>query len=146
MVEIETKLKGDLSAGLDGFFDDIKGKILLSGVAAMARVIYNEVKLNTSGVRKGGPGDPPGQVTGTLNKAIYRVYAESDSTDDRKIYRVSVNKRTAPHWHLVEFGTSRMAARPYIRPAFDRVPEAIVIGMRRMRERIANRTASGENE
>jgi len=39
MVEIETKLKGDLSAGLDGFFDDIKGKILLSGVAALFVVL-----------------------------------------------------------------------------------------------------------
>lgn len=30
------------------------------------------------------------------------------------------------YWHLVEFGTSRTAARPYIRPAFDQNTEHLI--------------------
>ena len=31
----------------------------------------------------------------------------------------AVDRKQAPHAHLLEFGTSRMAAKPYFRPAVD---------------------------
>ena len=126
MVELNTNLKGDMITGLDAFEERIKGAALLSGAAAMARVFYDEVKLNTSPPRMG-------RKTGNLHNAVYRVYAHDRSAEDRKIYRVSVNHKKAPHWHLLEFGTSRMPAHPYIRPAFDRAQAAIDAGMDRMR-------------
>ena len=126
MVEIDTKLKGDMITGLDAFEARIKGAALLSGAAAMARVFYDEVKLNTSPPRMG-------RKTGNLHNAVYRVYADDKSADDRKVYRVSVNHKKAPHWHLLEFGHSRAPAHPFIRPAFDRAKDAIEAGKERMR-------------
>ncbi len=141
MLNIETKLTGNLVADLDKFEASIKDSVIFSGAAAMARVIYDEVKLNTSGARKTGmPLDPPGVKTGTLNNAIYRVYAADRSSQYVKVYRVSVNKSKAPHWHLLEYGHSRAPAHPFIRPAWDHVQRAIAAGKARMAERLSDGT------
>lgn len=139
MIEVGYNLTGDLLGALDGFEKAIQEKVVLSGVAAMARVIYDEVKINTSGARAhaGRPGDPPDSITGTLDKAIYRAYAMERSAGEVKIYKVSVNKSKAPHWHLVEYGHSRAPAHPYIRPAASKMPAAIAAGKERMRDRLA---------
>lgn len=137
MIDIGVNLSGDIMSGLDNFEKAIKEQVILSGVAAMGKVIYDEVKLNTSGARKTGrPLDPPGVKTGTLDRAIYRVYSPEASSDGRKVYKVSVNKSKAPHWYLVEFGSSRAPAHPYIRPAAAKIPEAIKAGQLRMTERM----------
>lgn len=130
MVEIKTNLSSDITAGLDKFAAKVSGDITLSGVAAMANVIYLEVKSNAS---------PPriGRVTGNLHDAIYRAYSPERSTDTTKIYHVSVNKSKAPHWFMVEHGTSKMAARSYLRKSLDRMQDAIKAGSERMRERLA---------
>jgi HK97 gp10 family phage protein len=131
MINIETRFSGNLEGALDKFEASIQGQVLISGVAAMARVIYDEVKLNAS---------PPrlGLKTGKLFNAIYRVYSPELSSDTVKYYKVSVNKSKAPHWHLLEYGTSRAPAHPFIRPAFNRMSDAITAGQVRMQERIGN--------
>lgn len=130
---VEGKLNGDFEADLSRFEKKIQEKVLFSGAAAMGRVIYDEVKLNAS---------PPrlGRKTGNLSNAIYWAYSPEKSTDSQKTYRVSWNKSKAPHGHLIEFGTSKMAAHPFLRPAFSRVNEAIRIGKERMAERMASET------
>ncbi len=122
MVEIQTALKENFAAQLDSFEKEIKDTVLLSGVAAMAVVIYDEARARVP-VR-----------TGLLQSAIYRTYSKERSTDDLKTYRISWNKKKAPHGHLIEFGTSRMKAEPFMRPAFAKVNEAIEAGRNRMRE------------
>jgi len=138
MINIETKLSGDVLEGIDKFEAKLKDSVIFSGAAAMARVIYDEVLLNTSGLRQtGAPGGPPGVKTGTLHNAVYRVYSSDNSSDGVKTYHVSVNKAKARHWWLIEFGSSRHPAHPYIRPAYDHIDQAFKAGMDRMRERIA---------
>jgi HK97 gp10 family phage protein len=135
VVEIETKLSGDLTAGLDKFAQKVQDSIALSGVAAMARVVYDEVLLNTSPPRMG-------MKTGNLHGAVYRAYSPERSGDGQQIYHVSVNKRKAPHWYLLEYGTSRMRAHPYLRPALSRLPSAVKAGMARMAQRMAEEGAT----
>lgn len=129
---VEGKLSGDFEADLSKFEKDIQEKVLFSGAAAMGRVIYDEVKLNAS---------PPrlGRKTGNLSNAIYWAFSPEKSSDSQKTYRVSWNKSKAPHGHLLEFGTSKMPAHPFLRPAFSRVNEAIRIGKERMAERMASK-------
>lgn len=129
MVNIETKLSGDITSGLDKLLAKAQGEVLLSGVAAMARVMYAEVLLNASPPRMG-------KVTGNLQSSIYRVYAGDESTDDKKVYKVSWNRTKAPHGHLLEFGTSKMAARPFLRPSLSRMPDATKAGIERVRQRL----------
>lgn len=126
MISIELKLTGDLEVDLEKFAKDIQEKVIFSGVAAMASVIYEDMKTTTAFNDK----------TGTLRGAIYRVYSKDRSTEFVKTYHIGPNKRKAPHWHLIEFGTSRAPAYPYIRPAFDKINQAIEAGKTRMAEKM----------
>ena len=55
---------------------------------------------------------------GLLKGSIYQVYSKSNSGADHATYHISWNHHIAPHGHLVENGTSRAPAHPFIRPAF----------------------------
>lgn len=134
---IDVKLQGDLAGALARYEQRVKDQVLFSGAAAMARVIYDEVKLNASGIKADGPG----VVTGNLLGSIYWVYSPESSNPDRKTYKVSWNRAKAPHGHLIEFGTSRAPAHPFVRPAFDKVGTAIEVGMERMSQRLAEVTS-----
>lgn len=125
----EARLLGDIEGDLARFEKKIQEKVLIEGAAGMAKVLYDEVKLNAS---------PPrlGRVTGNLENSIYRVYSPERSGDALKTYRISWNKKKAPHGHLIEFGTSRMAAKPFVRPAFDHMEAAIKVGMARMKAKL----------
>lgn len=130
---VQAKLLGDIGIDLSRFERLIQEKVLFSGAAAMAEVIYQEVKLNAS---------PPrlGRKTGNLQDAIYQAYSPEKSTDSQKTYRVSWNKRKAPHGALVEFGTSRAPAYPFVRPAFSKVNAAIEAGKDNMKKRLETET------
>ena len=143
MIGIETKLTGDMAGSLDKFAKDVREKVLFSGVASMAKVIYDEVKANTSGVKDADKF--PGVKTGTLHNSVYRVFSPEKSKDETKLYRISWNKKAAPHGHLIEFGhwTKKVgkygplrpvwvAAHPFLRPAFDHMDAAIAAGKTRM--------------
>lgn len=126
---IEARFTGDLDRALEGYASNVRQKVLFSGVYAMARVIYAEVQLNASPPRMGFQ-------TGNLQRSVYHVFSPERSTDDRKTYRISWNKRIAPHGHLLEFGTSRAPAYPFVRPAFDHMSRAVQAGKDRMTQRL----------
>lgn len=56
---------------------------------------------------------------GNLRSAIYQAFDEKDSGKGRAAYRVSWNKSKAFYGRFLEFGTSRMAAKPFLRPAYE---------------------------
>lgn len=123
MLKVETKFLDNL--GLDKLKEQIQEEVAMSGVAAMALVLYEEVRQRVP------------VKTGLLKEAIYRTYSKDQSTGTLKTYHISWNHKKAPHGHLVEFGSSRSAANPFLRPAFDaRGRAAIEAGRRRMRERL----------
>jgi len=133
-VQVNTKLTGNLAAELSRFEKAVQEKVLFSGVAAMAKVMYDEAVTNASGLA----GERfPKRKTGKLASSIYRAYSAKRSTDEKKTYRLSWDRRKAPHGHLIEFGTSRAPAYPFIRPAFDHVGEAIAAGKARMEQRLS---------
>ena len=118
MLAVETKLTGDLDGALERYEAKIRGKVLRAGAFAMSDLIYQEVRSNASRHIK----------TGTLYNAIYQAHAEQLSDDNKQTYRISWNKSKAPHGHLIEFGTSRSPAHPFVRPAFDHIGAAITAG------------------
>ena len=126
MIETGFTFNGDLDKALQKFAEDVQEKVLIAGTAAAAKVLYQEARAQAEKNKK----------TGLLQSAIYRVYAADRSTKTVKTYRISWNKKKAPHGHLIEFGTSRAPAFPFIRPAFDRVIDAIEAGKARMSERL----------
>ena len=76
-------------------------------------------------------------ASGTLQNAVYQAYSRDNSGDGKATYHISVNKKKAPHWHLLEYGTSRMAARPFIRPTYTAVVnEAMEATKKRMLDEV----------
>lgn len=58
---------------------------------------------------------------GNLRNAIYQAYSKDNSGPKRASYHVAWNHQKAPYGFMVEYGTSRAAAHPFLRPAYDAV-------------------------
>ena len=62
------------------------------------------------------PGDPPHRRTGKLQNGIEASYSSTGLKVEITSNRITTRDNSlVPFW--LEFGTSRMAARPYMRPA-----------------------------
>ena len=86
---------------------------------AGAQVFYDEVKQRVPISAKPHKSGKKTYNPGTLRKAIYQAFADKESGKDKAMYRVSFNKTHAFYGRFVEFGTSKMAAKPFLRPAYD---------------------------
>lgn len=137
MIKTTSRMVGNLADELELFAQSVQGEVAMAGVAAMARVVYDEAKARVP------------QKTGRLHDSIYRVFSPEKSDATLKTYRISYNKKTAPHGHLIEFGhwtksvgeygplqPKWVPAHPFLRPAFDKIPEAIRAGRARMAEKL----------
>lgn len=109
-------------ARLDGPF---KEKLARSMAVAGGTVLRDEAKQQC-------PVD-----SGLLQSSIYLAFKDGRSNAMQIVYSVSWNSRTAPHGHLIEFGTYKMAAKPFLRPAYDHAPRAQAAMIARGRERAA---------
>lgn len=125
---------------------------LREATSAGAAVIREEAKARapvyTGEVTAGHP--PPG----TLRKAVAMYRNNSASGPLKQVFSVGVRhgksrqkvgktNRDAYYWRFVEFGTAKMSARPFLRPAFEatkvRAVETIAAVLR---QRIAKETLS----
>lgn len=101
--------------------------------------------------------------TGLVQRAIRIAFNKNESTEARKVYHVFVSKnvrgigkefsgsrattkkiraagnkekiRDAFYWRFLEFGTAKMSAKPFMRPAFDSMAGDAV---NRIKERLAS--------
>lgn len=124
-ISIEVKGLAELKARLTRLPQAIQRKISKGMVATGAAVFKDEAirraPVYTGPVQKGHP--PPG----TLRNAIYQQRIRSESFGTREVWRVSVyrgkedkkNNVDAYYAHMVEYGSVKMAARPFMRPAFE---------------------------
>lgn len=113
------KVSGDWEAGLDKVALLLKSDVAHAGAQAMAQVVYDAAKENAPVADKphklkGGRYSVPGALKGS----IYQVYSKRKSVRSRVEFHVSWNRIKAPHGHLVEFGTSRAPAHPFLYPAY----------------------------
>lgn len=92
---------------------------LRAAVAAGARVVAAEA-------RKNAPVD-----TGTLRRAVYSKQIREESNMTQQTFyvgarfgkREQAKNRDAYYFPFVEFGTAKMAAKPFMRPAFEATKE-----------------------
>jgi HK97 gp10 family phage protein len=82
---------------------------LRQAAIAGARVFYREIKVRAM----------PHYRTGVLENSIRTVFVPEDSvTGEVATYAVTINQ-DAWYARLLEFGTSKMAAKPFIRPSYE---------------------------
>ena len=102
-------------------------KAMRPAAQAGIQVLYDEVLLRVpvndrARKTKSGRVIPPG----ALKASIYQVFSEDNSGKGFATYHCSWNHIKAPHGHLVENGTSRSPAHPFIRPAYDAAGERAI--------------------
>lgn len=109
---------------------EMQGKVLQEALSAGARPIVQAAKTLAP------------SRTGRLRKAIFSFRDKSGSTPTRQVRairprmgkRFQKGNRDAFYWRFVEFGTAKMAAHPFMRPAFQaRAGDAL----KAIRERLA---------
>jgi len=142
-------------AGLESAVSALQDKVHASArpaAQAAAQVLYDHARQNVAAI---------GRVTGKLSSAIYQTYSRDHSRPGVATYHVSWNARKAPHGHLVEFGhiqrykvylgkdgkwhtnkkapipPRHVAARPFLRPAWDHVNAALAAAEATLKESIA---------
>jgi len=120
----------ELQARLKEFAPAIAAKALGASVNVGAKVIKDDAIARapyyTGVVQDGHP--PPG----TLRRSIITVKIPGESNQYKKVYAVTVRTgmkyrfkgngwkgQDAYYWRWVEFGTSKMAAKPFMRPAYE---------------------------
>lgn len=129
-----------LEAWLDQLGDEAEAAVRPAAQAA-AQVLYDEVKRNVGRIKR---------KTGNLERSIYQAFSADNSGTGFATYHVSWNARKAPHGHLVEYGhlqryeitydpqtrrftthkdrplpaPKQVAARPFVRPAQAKFPQA----------------------
>ena len=115
-------ISGNYAAGLDAFAKKVNC-LRFVGAQAMAQVVYNAAKQNAP-VSEGphvfyGTHASYHFKAGTLRDSIYQVMSQDNSVNGRAEYHVAWNHKKCPYGFMVEFGTSRSAAHPFLHPAYE---------------------------
>jgi HK97 gp10 family phage protein len=129
MADTFLELKGfkELAAAMRELPERVAKNALRSAVGAGAAEIRKEAKLHA-------PVD-----TGRLKSAVYQKQIREASGQYKQVFFVGVRagakrkkggakdfSQSAYYWSFLEFGTAKMAARPFMRPAFEGKKEAAV--------------------
>jgi len=148
VIDLKAKFdEGNIAKSLSRFEKSISTEILISGVAAGARIIYNEVKANAA-KHEGTIRPKPPFTKGTkpaepLNESIYRTLSKERSVNGVQVYHVGVNRQKAPHGMFLEFGTSKQPARPFIRPALPKLNIATKEAQKKISSKVREKLAKG---
>lgn len=140
-MDVKIKLEGFdvLARELRELPERIAKNALRAAVNAGASEVRKEVRLRA-------PVD-----TGRLRRAVYQKQIGEASSLYRQVYVVGVRSgarrgkdgtknrsQDAFYWRFLEFGTRYIAARPFLRPAFEAQKRAAIDAMaKKLRERIA---------
>lgn len=112
----------ELADKLHAMGPDIARTTLRGAVGSGARMIRDEAKATN-------PDD-----TGRTDRALYAKLVKEESSDHQATYKVGIRSgskerrrnRDAWYWRFVEFGTTKMPARPFMRPAFEKLKGDVV--------------------
>lgn len=84
-------------------------------------------------------------LTGRLKKALYKKQIREKSSASQQTFFVGVRNgkkykkadKDAYYWRFLEFGTSKLPAKPFLRPAFDsKKNQAVTEIAKKLKERI----------
>lgn len=120
-MELKFEIKGlrELDAGLAELPAAVRGKTLEAALMRAAKPILDEARsrapVRQGGAKRIGKGSK-GRLPGFLRASLRR--ARKRASDASATVQIGPHRR-AFYGMFQEFGTSRQAARPFLRPAFD---------------------------
>jgi len=90
---------------------------------------------NRVGTDPSAPGEPPKQVTGTLQRELD---TDTERQGDRAVGRIGYRSGSPASQYApaLEYGTNRMAARPFLRPALDAHKQDFIRRLQRIGEKL----------
>lgn len=122
------------SSGLNGALDKITAaakNAIRPAAQAGAAVLYAEAKFRAPVSEHAhyfyGTNDKYLFPAGTLRDSIYQAFSKDNSSGSLATYHIAWNHKKAPYGFMVEFGTSRAAAHPFLRPAYDAAKELSLV-------------------
>lgn len=135
------KIEGlnELRMALQQLPERIQRKALANSVAKGARIIGNDAKRRVPVLKEFDPRRTPGLLKRLIRvtRGVRRNTEAAAFVSVRRMTKKQVTEFKAKtghkgadnpfdpfYWTFVEFGTSKMAARPFLRPAFDHNKEA----------------------
>lgn len=146
--------------------DELKRKLEQLPKAMRVRVLRNALAAGAREVRDAARRNAPVMTLGTSLKAPYRkpgtvkkAITVRTSKADRKAGDVGVFVNVRPakkgqrgaknpndpfYWRFLEFGTRKMAARPFLRKAADKLPAALAIFEERIARWVNATDATGQ--
>lgn len=122
----QLRKSGDLTIeGLDKILDNLDNVLNKTRAEELKGVFMDAGKVLRDRAKANAP-----VRTGLLRSSIFAAEGKPDKAD----VVVGVSHKTAPHGHLVEYGTVKMSARPFLRPAITsskaQVGSIIITGVR----------------
>lgn len=126
MMAVSFKIEGgaDLSRRLLELNDKLQKKILRSAVVAGAQVIKKRAKQIARSKGIEDTGALIRNIAGKVEKQRNPEYVQINIGVRHGKPNPKAKRQDDPfYWHMHEFGTSKMAARPFIRPAFEETKE-----------------------
>lgn len=137
------KIKIDTTA-FKAALDEKKAQIQAAtrpAAQAGAQVIYDHARLNLQdnsstkghwfhGTSFKKTGQKYWMPAGNLRDSIYQVYSKDNSDESKSTYHISWNASKAPYGFMVEFGTSRAGAHPFMGPAINDHKQEVTEAMR----------------
>lgn len=113
--------------------DAVGENALRAAGAAGAALLRDEAKVQLDSALSSATmkGDKPSSPTGKLrDNIIIKRLEESAKGNESQTYIVTPRSKPAFYWRFLEFGTVKMPARPFMRPAFDAQREDALNKMR----------------
>lgn len=122
---------GGIFARYDKLAKAAKGSVRPAAQAG-AQAFYDEVRARAPVGSKehATKGKKQTFQPGNLRDAIYQAFVQDESGDSQATYRISWNKKKAFYGHFLEYGTSQMAAQPFLRPGYDAARDRALTAVR----------------
>lgn len=130
-VSVEMTGLRELGAALKELDDRVQKRIARSATAAGARVIANEAKARVPVAS--------GNVKKNIRTANLKPYKTGLQQTAVGVRVKGKTEESAFYWTFLEFGTAKMAPKPFIRPAFEAKKEEAAT---KIKEQLAKRLAA----
>ncbi len=111
--------------GLEKLEASVEKLIKATGKEATGKVLLEQAEIVRDKIKEKAPQGP----TGNLKRSpIAKLMPEKDQYPAIAI--AGIDRKIAPHAHLLEFGTVKMAPHPFFRPAVDETKGQVMDGIK----------------